>query len=141
MPYSDAQRQKEYQRDWVRRRRAECLAGKRCVDCGGDIRLQFHHRDPAQKISHRIYSWSKERLEAELAKCEVLCRKCHDHRHRLMRGPPQHGRKTTYAKYGCRCDLCKAAAAEYLRNTRGKARAERRAEKKRLKEAAPQASA
>jgi hypothetical protein len=35
------------------------------------------HVDPSKKTSHSIWSWSPERREAEIAKCQVLCRPCH----------------------------------------------------------------
>jgi hypothetical protein len=43
--------------------------------------LDFHHRDPTQK-DFRISAlgcmgWSKERVLAEIAKCDVLCANCH----------------------------------------------------------------
>ena len=55
----------------------------RCIKCGEDhpACLDFHHKDPLQKdrsladaISH---GWSIARLEAEVAKCLVLCSNCH----------------------------------------------------------------
>lgn len=42
--------------------------------------MEFHHIDPENKvdcIAHMIKSASKEKLEAELAKCIVLCANCH----------------------------------------------------------------
>jgi hypothetical protein len=76
MPYKDPERQRAYQAQWVRARRAEYLADKRCAVCGTTERLEIHHRDPKQKITHRVWSWSDERRAAELAKSVVLC---HDH--------------------------------------------------------------
>lgn len=56
----------------------------RCVHCGSAKSLDFHHRDPAMKsfrVSRGVYHVSKERLEAEIAKCDVLCRACHTAHH------------------------------------------------------------
>jgi hypothetical protein len=39
--------------------------------------LELDHVDPALKVSHRVWSWARERREAELAKCQVLCHDCH----------------------------------------------------------------
>ena len=42
--------------------------------------LDLHHRDPKEKevtISQVIVRWSLQRLEVELAKCDVLCANCH----------------------------------------------------------------
>src|SRR5207253_4123712 len=47
----------------------------RCDSFSSD--LQFHHRTPAEKLSHRIWSWSEARIRAELAKCVLLCAVCH----------------------------------------------------------------
>lgn len=53
-----------------------------CVDCGeSDIRtLEFHHRDPNEKIeniSSMIRSYSLAVLKEEINKCDVLCANCH----------------------------------------------------------------
>ena len=42
--------------------------------------LEFHHIDPKEKdvnVSYAISRWSIERLQAEIAKCVVLCSNCH----------------------------------------------------------------
>jgi len=74
--------------DWLLRRRWEkktWLAAKKlmCRECG-ETRfpcLVFHHDDRRGKeenIAHAIHGgWSKPRIEAELAKCIVLCGNCH----------------------------------------------------------------
>lgn len=54
-----------------------------CCETRPDM-LVFHHKDPKQKqfdICNDGYSASWERLEKELAKCEVLCSKHHAERH------------------------------------------------------------
>jgi hypothetical protein len=55
-----------------------------CLSCGrGHSKkypLDLHHRDPAIKlfkISRGVHSVSAERLWAEVAKCDVLCKPCH----------------------------------------------------------------
>lgn len=73
---------KAYMHRWyrrvVRKRRLEWLrANGPCVDCGSWSRLRVDHEDPASKVSHRIWTWSKDRREAELAKCRVRCHLCH----------------------------------------------------------------
>ena len=78
MPYKDPQQQREYQRRWMTRNRQKWLAQNGpCVDCGAWADLEVDHQDPAQKIDHRIWSWSAERREVELAKCVTRCRVCH----------------------------------------------------------------
>ncbi len=42
--------------------------------------LEFHHRDPALKdanVSVALAHWSLERLQVEIAKCDVICSNCH----------------------------------------------------------------
>lgn len=77
MAYSDPERQREYQRLWMAERRAEYLADKRCVKCGSTEELEIDHIDSTKKVDHRIWSWSKERREVELKKCQVLCARHH----------------------------------------------------------------
>jgi hypothetical protein len=77
MGYSNPDLQREFNRKWVAARRAAWFAGKQCVKCGSTESLELDHIDPATKVSHSIWSWTAERREAELAKCQVLCRKCH----------------------------------------------------------------
>jgi hypothetical protein len=114
-PYvGDAKR--EYQRRWIANRRAEYLAGRTCVLCGAADDLEVDHLNAEHKASHKIWSWSRARLEAELAKCVVLCRGCHQERHALERR--SHG--AGGYKRGCRCDVCKGWKRESA------ARAERR---------------
>jgi len=116
MGYSDPQRQREYQREWVAKRRAEYFADKSCVVCGNTNDLQLHHLDPAQKISHNIWGWRRERMEAEIAKCEVRCSACHRKHHYVLWR--KHG-IGTYMKKGCRCFICyRAKAAATRRETR-----------------------
>jgi 5-methylcytosine-specific restriction endonuclease McrA len=77
MPFSDPLRRKEYVREWEAERRATWFAGKVCEECGSAANLELDHRDPATKVSHRIWTWATGRREAELAKCRPLCRPCH----------------------------------------------------------------
>jgi hypothetical protein len=56
-----------------------------CVDCGQDDShyLRFHHRDPKTKeFEIGAGSRSHETLMREIAKCDVVCAKCHCARHR-----------------------------------------------------------
>jgi len=75
-----------YQREYMRRRRAAiaALKGTTCVDCGGTFppdQLDFHHRDPATKLfSISDSSRSLAAMQAEIAKCDVLCKSCHGKR-------------------------------------------------------------
>lgn len=77
MPYADKQRQAEYQREWMARRRQAYFHDKSCVRCGATDNLELDHVDPAQKVSHRVWSWSEARRAEEISKCQILCRRCH----------------------------------------------------------------
>lgn len=85
MPYRDRDTHRAYQRAWCARRRAGFLAGRCCAQCGAADELEFYHVDPATKLSHRIWGWSLARIEAELAKCVVLCDSCHNALHMTAR--------------------------------------------------------
>jgi hypothetical protein len=62
-------------------------SGLKCKECGEahPACLDFHHEDPAEKdlaIASAISKgWSIRRLEAEVAKCRVLCSNCHRRHH------------------------------------------------------------
>lgn len=63
----------------------EYLKEHPCIACGETdiVVLQFDHRDPSTKIAGvcdmaRKYSWDK--VEAEIAKCDVLCANDHTRR-------------------------------------------------------------
>lgn len=73
MPYADPDAQAAYQREWIARRRSDWFADKCCARCGSTDGLELDHEDPRKKITHRIWSWSQARRDAELAKCRVLC--------------------------------------------------------------------
>lgn len=73
----------------MRARRAAFFAGKACARCGGVHQLELDHVERASKVHHAIWSWSQERREAELAKCQVLCRACHREKTRAENRRPQ----------------------------------------------------
>ena len=96
MPYLDPEQKRAYQREWCRRRRAEFIEGRSCEQCGSAAELEFHHVDPETKITHRLWSYSKERIAAELAKCVVLCDGCHNALHMAAR----YGREPQLSIFG-----------------------------------------
>ena len=99
---------REYKRQWRAARRAAYFADKACVRCGSIENLQLDHIDRNTKVTHNIWSWSKERRETELSKCQVLCADCHkiktneDFNYGL-----KHGTLQGYDYWKCRCDECK----------------------------------
>ena len=79
-PATEKQREsrKSWYRSVVKKRRADWLkANGPCVQCGSLNDLEVDHIDPATKIHHGVWSWREDRRIAELAKCQVLCSKCH----------------------------------------------------------------
>lgn len=70
-------------RDELREWLADYKQGLRCQVCGESRPhlLQFHHRDRSQKefsISKIVHDGvSLEKLQREIAKCDVLCANCH----------------------------------------------------------------
>jgi len=69
-----------------RQKVADIKLERGCETCGYSkcaAALDFHHRDKLDKeftISQAIdLSW--ERIEAEIEKCDVLCRNCHAEEH------------------------------------------------------------
>jgi 5-methylcytosine-specific restriction endonuclease McrA len=66
-----------YQRKWIAARRAAFFQDKRCVQCGANENLELDHINESSKVSHKIWSWTSARREAELAKCQPLCKDCH----------------------------------------------------------------
>lgn len=119
MPYLDPEDKRRYQRDWFAARRAEAMKGEHCAQCGSIDRLELDHIDPTTKVSSNIWSWSKPRREAEIAKCQWLCSACHALKSTLEAGkqPARHGTETMHRNHGCRCADCSRAATE-ARNAR-----------------------
>jgi 5-methylcytosine-specific restriction endonuclease McrA len=115
MPYKDQDRQRQFQRERVRKIRAEYLSGKVCATCGTAEGLEIDHIDPSQKVSHRIWSWSSSRRATELDKCQTLCSPCHKAKTAKGFRGLVHGTHTGYVQHRCRCDLCRAGHARVNR--------------------------
>lgn len=116
MPLGTKEEQREYQRKWWADRRLTYFADKECTRCGSKMNLRIHHVDKTIKESHKIWSWCDSRREAELAKCIVLCDRCHKIEHGYVED--YHGTTTGYTHRGCRCILCKKAKAKRDANYR-----------------------
>lgn len=123
MPILNREERRAYNRAWMGRRRSEWIAANGpCKHCGGTDRLEVDHIDPHQKISHRVWSWTLEKRAAELAKCQVLCRSCHQAksiqdarvRPRIARqAPPQPPPRTPRER------MLERLRAYYLRGVKG----------------------
>lgn len=112
----DIEKRRAYQRQWMAKRRAEYFDGKVCAKCGATTRLELDHIDRDTKVTHRIWSWAKERREAELKKCQVLCYDCHEEKTTAWRKslPYICGTMNGYSR-GCRCEVCKLVRNEWRR--------------------------
>jgi len=91
--------------------------GGKCSKCGSKFFLQTDHIDRNTKkfnISTGIYKKSKKELWEEVAKCQLLCRKCHREKG-IREGDvveALHGSFSMYARKGCRCKICVKAKSE-----------------------------
>jgi len=123
MPMATIEQQREFQQGWLAKRRAEWFAGKVCAHCGSPDRLELDHIDPLVKISHSVWSWTKVRRDAELAKCQPLCHDCHKVKTAEFLAPP-HGTSSRYtsSKWRCRCSQCRAANTSARRTYRATGR-------------------
>lgn len=116
MPILDIAERRKYQIKWLRKRRDEWFEKNGpCRQCGSWECLELDHKNPATKISHRVWSWAKLKRETELAKCQPLCEKCHDKKHEAA-----HGTFHRYCARGCRCQLCRKANADHMKMIRSK---------------------
>jgi hypothetical protein len=120
----------DYKAEWRLRTRewAVTLLGSACGNCGSTQDLQFDHTDAASKsfeISAGIRDgYSRERLAAELAKCQLLCLPHHMEKSYAsgdLKTVPHGGGRT--GKHGCKCDPCRLRKNEYLRELKRARRA------------------
>lgn len=123
MAHTPESRKRAYEK--VKARRVAWLrANGPCVICGSDEKLHVDHVDPLTKVSHNVWSWSEKRRQEELAKCQVLCKECHEDKtaeeNRERNGGLRHGTETMYCKYKCRCDLCVTARSKSKQANREK---------------------
>lgn len=119
-----------YLKKQYKERKAELVKrlGGTCAICKmPDREFDFDHIDPLTKsfaICKKLTSYSMEAIQKELTKCQLLCRKCHQQKTREQLGQKNaravHGTLSSY-RY-CKCDLCKAAKAAYMKNYKRKDR-------------------
>ena len=62
-----------------RRAQATASLGGACAHCGETERLDFDHVDPTTKVNRiaKLLLGPMIKLQAELAKCQLLCKPCH----------------------------------------------------------------
>lgn len=91
------------------RRRTEAIEtlGGKCTACANTESLEFDHIDPETKTGEigKLFTMGEKRLQVELLKCHLLCKKCHALKTAQQRSVEHGGGKT--GKKDCRCDLCR----------------------------------
>lgn len=111
-----------YMKERWRKRRAAAVTqlGGECVECGATEELEFDHIDPSTKVSTiaQLSSASEVRFQAELAKCQLLCKEHHLEKSRRegslkisgkrKRKQPVCGESSGYNRAKCRCEKCRA---------------------------------
>lgn len=87
--------------------RAIQLLGGKCSFCGYDgctRAMVFHHKDPAEKRFTLAYHWNAawEKIKKELAKCVLLCNRCHAELHDVELSPARTRRSRGRSPIGSR---------------------------------------
>ncbi len=101
-----------------------------CKHCGSTDNLQVDHIDPKTKdvnLSRKLFFVSKQRMESELLKCQVLCKPCH-HKKSCFELPNNgqwiHG-PNCYKRHKCKCRICKDGHAKQVREKRARIKAKK----------------
>ncbi len=117
MSYKNILIQRKYQLDRCNLRRfIWMMENGPCVMCGSWKDIELDHIDPSKKFTHRIWSYSEQKLSKELDKCQALCKNCHKKKtSKWYLSNRIHGLANTY-KNGCRCQDCTNANRIYQKN-------------------------
>lgn len=97
----------------------EYLGGK-CVDCGSQEDLEFDHGDRSSKVMNvsQSVTYSKKKFWAEVEKCQLRCRECHNKKTLnelgFQDGKVVHG--TLAAGRYCKCEECRKAKSDYMKD-------------------------
>ena len=117
----------------------EELGGK-CNSCGSKKDLHIDHKDSKKKTFRAadVHSVSDARVQEEKKNFQLLCGKCHKkktHEEWDYSTPkPRCGTYWMYRRHGCRCDECKVAYKDKMKEWREMSKAKREEEKKKLEE-------
>lgn len=133
MPLTNKAEYNAYMREYMkaryhaRRKSAIALLGGKCVKCGKEDDLEIDHVDRTQKkLALFEESFSEDRFQQELQKCQLLCSTCHDEKSAAESGKQiargTHGTLSAY-RY-CHCELCRAAKNKWNREYRVRKRTE-----------------
>lgn len=116
--YNTRMREYMLRRYHERRAWAMELLGGRCVDCWAVKDLEFDHVDRELKEFDiaKVWSYSKVKFEAEIAKCVIRCKECHKARTSEQMSV-EHGGGLT-GKKNCYCEKCAPLKRAYTNNRR-----------------------
>jgi 5-methylcytosine-specific restriction endonuclease McrA len=83
---------REFLKVWRARRRHEAIVrlGGKCVACSEkrEFELEFDHIDPKTKVASiaEMMTAAKAIFDAEVAKCQLMCKSCHKKKTRKQGG-------------------------------------------------------
>lgn len=118
----------QYHKEYNKKRYDERIAlaikilGGKCKFCGINENLHIDHIIPSDKEYNIDYATrlSMEKFLLEIAKCQLLCQKCHSFKTNLQNGIPlEHGKGLT-GKKSCYCELCKPLKDAYIKEWKAK---------------------
>lgn len=117
----------KYMSERYKRRRAAALEqlGGKCAICGSTDELEIDHKDPKQKsfsIGKALAGGSEQKIQAELAKCQLLCKKHHQEKSLAESGKKKAECGTLSGYRYCRCERCKEAKRMHDKNYKKKRR-------------------
>lgn len=109
----------------IRRPRMVAILGDKCVKCGSADDLQFDHIDPAKKSFNITSNMTPNpTVLAEIAKCQLLCRPCHERKTSIENSGFRHGTVYGWMKKRCECKSCDDARNAFNIRRNEKRRAE-----------------
>lgn len=127
----DKDRERNRQK-WHSRRLQWLRENGPCRCCGSTENLELDHIDRASKARRgdsSLWTWSESRRAEELAKCQVLCRRCHLKKTGAENlRPLVHGSYSGYVSHGCRCEACTTANREWARRYHARRRQSQRSD-------------
>lgn len=110
------QKHRLYHLRYYHKRRTELIArfGGMCAKCGSTENLEFDHKNRDEKtfnISSILLKRVTPEIEVELAKCQLLCKSCHEQKtsQENLDVGFEHGSMYGLMKKRCSCDLCVTA--------------------------------
>ena len=108
MGYKNKEKQKEYQKNWIAKRKEEFLANKICIHCSSKNELTFVNvRNKGKKFS---LSYSIKNLAEKLNNALILCESCYIKYdlERKSKAATTHGKTNTgtYTTWKCMIERC-----------------------------------